>query len=67
MKIFPAGGSKKTNPNKANLPDAQMTGTDMTGSEYSVYCRQSSFIKAKPRKMALPANTMPRKAGWIRA
>ncbi len=29
MKLFPAVGPKKTNPNKANLPDAQITGTDI--------------------------------------
>jgi hypothetical protein len=39
----------------------------VTVPEHSGCCRQSSFSKATPRKMALPADTMQRQARWLRA
>ena len=45
----------------------EMTRTDVTVPEHSGCRCQSSFRKATPRKMALPANTMHHRAGWLRA
>ena len=45
----------------------EMTGPEVTVPEHSGCCRQSSFSMATPRKMALPANNIHRKTGWLRA